>query len=35
MTNGTYQWSFVAQIFCSCLPSHGDDCKTFEVKIWL
>jgi hypothetical protein len=30
-TSGTYPWSFVTQIFHSGQPSHGGDCKTFEV----
>jgi hypothetical protein len=28
---GTYLWSFVTEIFHSGQPSHGGDCKTFEV----
>ena len=31
MTNGTYPWSFVTQIFHNGQPSHGGDLKTFEV----
>ena len=30
-TSGTYLWPFVTQIFHSGQPSHGGDCKTFEV----
>jgi hypothetical protein len=30
-TSGTYPWSFVTQIFHNGQPSHGGDCKTFEV----
>jgi len=30
-TSGTYPWSFVAQIFHNGQPSHGGDCKAFEV----
>ena len=30
-TNGTYPWSFVAQIFHNGRPCHGDEGKTFEV----
>jgi len=30
-TSGTYQWSFVTQIFHNGQPSHGGDRKTFEV----
>ena len=32
-TGGTYPWSFVTQIFNNGQPSHGGDCKTFEVMI--
>jgi len=28
---GTYLWSFMTQIFHSGQPSHGGDCKAFEV----
>ena len=31
MTNETYPWSFVSQIFRNDQPSHADDRKTFEV----
>jgi hypothetical protein len=31
MTSGTYPWSFVTQIFHNGQPSHGGDCKIFEV----
>ena len=31
MTNETYLWSFVTQIFYNGQPSHGGDPKTFEV----
>jgi len=32
-TSGTYPWSFVTHIpvFHNGQPSHGGDCKTFEV----
>ena len=30
-TSGTYQWSFVTQIFHSGQPSRGGNRKTFEV----
>ena len=30
-TGGTYQWSFVTQMFRSGLPSHGGDSKSFEL----
>jgi hypothetical protein len=30
-TSGTYPLSFVTQIFHNGQPSHGGDCKTFEV----
>ena len=30
-TNGTYPWSFVAQIVHYDQLSHGGDCKTFDV----
>ena len=30
-TSGTYLWSFVTHIFHNGQPSHGGDCKTFEV----
>jgi hypothetical protein len=30
-TSGTYMWSFVRQIFHNDQPSHGGNCKTFEV----
>ena len=30
-TSGTYLWSFVTHIFQNGQPSHGGDCKTFEV----
>ena len=30
-TSGTYQWSFVTQIFHSGQLSNGGDCKIFEV----
>jgi len=30
-TSGTYQWSFVTQIFHSGQPSHGGDRKAFKV----
>jgi hypothetical protein len=30
-TNGTYQWSFVTQIFRNGSPTHGDHRKTSEV----
>jgi hypothetical protein len=30
-TSGTYAWSIVTQIFHNGQPSHGDDCKTFQV----
>ena len=30
-TNGTYQWSFVTQIFRDGSPKHGDHRKTSEV----
>jgi hypothetical protein len=32
-TSGTYPWSFVTQIFHNSQPSHGGDCKIFEVMI--
>jgi hypothetical protein len=32
MTNGTYPWSFVTQIFHSGQPSHGGDRKFFRLK---
>jgi hypothetical protein len=31
MTSGTYQWSFVTQIFRNGQPSHGGGGKPFEV----
>jgi len=31
MTNGTYPWLFVTQIFRNGDPKHGDYLKTFEV----
>jgi len=31
MTGGTYQWSFVTQIFRNGQPSNGGDRKPFEV----
>ena len=30
-TRWTYPWSFVTQIFRNGHPSHGGDCKTFEM----
>ena len=30
-TSGPYPWSFVTQIFHSGQPSHGGDCKMFEM----
>ena len=30
-TSGTHPWSFVKQIFHNGQPSHGGDCKIFEV----
>jgi hypothetical protein len=30
-TSGTYPWSFVTQIFHNGQPSHGGNCKIFEV----
>jgi hypothetical protein len=30
-TTGTYQWSFVTQIFRNGSPTHGDHRKTSEV----
>ena len=30
-TRGTYQWSFVTQLFHNGHPSHCGDRKTFEV----
>ena len=31
--SGTYPWSFVTQIFhINGQPSHGGDCKMFEVR---
>jgi hypothetical protein len=30
MTNGTYPWSFVTQLFCNGYPGHDSDRKTFE-----
>ena len=30
-TSGIYPWSFVKQIFHNVQPSHGGDCKIFEV----
>jgi hypothetical protein len=29
--DGSYRWLFVTQIFLTGLPSHGGDCKSFEV----
>jgi len=29
--SGTYPWSFVTQLFHNGQPSHGGDCKIFEV----
>jgi len=34
MTNGTYPWSLVTQIYHSGQSSHGGDRKTFEVMTW-
>jgi hypothetical protein len=31
ITNRTYLWSFMTQIFHSSKPGHGGNCKTFEV----
>jgi len=30
-TSGTYQWSFVTQIFHSGQPSHGGNRNAFKV----
>jgi len=32
--NGTYPWSFVTQLFHNGQPSHGGDCKIFEVMTY-
>ena len=31
MTNETYWWSFVKQIFRNCQPSHDGECTTVEL----